>query len=253
MAGKPRLHGWKDKLILEEDRQRVLSHIIMHADDHYVREGGLAIHLADKAGLRAEEIANLRGDHCDISRAPYRLLIWGGKKRAKDHVDEVPVDSELVEIIRPRIESLRDPKDYVVGSRRTAYDRRYIYKLVKDIHRACELPSVLAVHSWRHTFITRCYQATKDLVWTSKMARHKNIQITMNYVHAAELLDEQEDNFAAMRALSAGKRTTTAHRTPDRNAQAFALQPRGGGKPSKKKAPKKVAKKTKTKKKGKRS
>lgn len=240
MPQKPRLHGWKDKLILEEDRQRVLAYLVANADDHYVREGALAIHLADKAGLRAEEIAKLQGAHCDIDRKPYRLLVWGGKKRAADHCDEIPIDDDLVNILRPRLAQLREPTDCVVGARREPYDRRYIYTLVKRIHEACELPSVLAVHSWRHTFITRCYRASKDLVWTSKMARHKNIQITMNYVHAAEMLDEQEANFAAMRALSAGK---TPQPTTRRNVnQSYGLIAGRGGKPRKKKAPQKKSK-----------
>ena len=243
MPAKPRLHGWKDKLILEEDRQRVLSYIIMHADNHYVREGGLSIHLADKAGLRADEIANLRGDHCDIGRPPYRILVWGGKKRGADEVDEVPIDSELAEILAPRLAEMREPTDFVVGARKDPYDRRYIYKLVKDIHRECELPSILAVHSWRHTFITRCYRATKDLVWTSKMARHKNIQITMNYVHAAEMLDEQDANFAAMRALSAGKKPAQ----PKRGTNSLAMLAGSASRPAKKKASKKKAKKRKRK------
>lgn len=250
MPQKPRLHGWKDKLILEEDRQRVLAYIDAHADEHAVREGGLAIHLADKSGLRAEEIANLRAEHCDVERRPYRILVWGGKKRAANEVDEIPVDSDLVEILAPRLASMRSPRDFVVGSRRAAYDRRYIYRLVKDIHFTCELPSVLAVHSWRHTFITRCYQATKDLVWTSKMARHKNIQITMNYVHAAELLDEQEQNFAAMRALSSGKKPEAKPRS--RATQSLTMLAGQSRRPRKKAPAKKAVKSAKKKGKGKR-
>lgn len=41
----------------------------------------------------------------------------------------------------------------------------------------------VTVHGCRHTGITNYYESTKDIVFTSKVARHSNISTTQRYIH----------------------------------------------------------------------
>jgi site-specific recombinase XerD len=50
----------------------------------------------------------------------------------------------------------------------------------------------VTVHGCRHTGITRYYDNTKDIIFTSKVARHSNISTTQRYIHMSK--EEYKNN-----------------------------------------------------------
>ncbi len=184
MPPRPKLIGDKDRLIAGPLRAKVLAHL---AKDK-ANPARIAILLADQAGLRCSEIVHLKISDCDLETPPYRLMIRGAKHRAKDHVDEQPIPDdlrdELLAWIRGR--GLATDSVYLVSQSFSPWSRQNVYRLVKAVHRACDVPSIYNVHSWRHGYGTRVYRATHDLVLAQRMLRHRSTQPTERYVHMVE-------------------------------------------------------------------
>ena len=132
------------------------------------------------------EVAHLRVKDCDLSREPYRVFVVGGKMRTADHVDEQPIPDDLATFLRAHIAGA-PPDAYVVGRRRVPFHRAYLHQLVKAAHRACRVPEVYNVHSWRHAYGTEVYRSTRDLVLTKRLMRHRETATTEKYVHMAEM------------------------------------------------------------------
>jgi integrase len=180
---RPKLIGDKDRLISGALRAKVLAHL---AKDK-AQPARLAILLADQAGLRCSEIVHLKVSDCDLEAPPYRLMIRGAKHRAKDHVDEQPIPDDLRDDLLVWIDGrAMGPDSYLVSDTAQPWSRQNVYRLVKAVHRACDVPSIYNVHSWRHGYGTRVYKATHDLVLTQRMLRHRSTQPTERYVHMVE-------------------------------------------------------------------
>jgi len=199
MPPRPKLVGDKDRLIPAALRAKVLAHVA----DKRGLPAGIAILLADQAGLRCSEIVNLRIADCDLDAPPYRLMIHGAKHRAKTHVDEQPIPDDLCRVLRERIARLRwgvaPPDDTcLISATRKPWSRQTVYRLVKSVHAACGVPAIYNVHSWRHGYGTRVYRATKDLILTQRMLRHRSTKPTERYVHMADADDRVKGLLGAL-------------------------------------------------------
>jgi integrase len=186
-VSRPKLVGDKDRLIPNKLRLKVLKYLAKQpakAPDQ-VRRVRIALLLADQAGLRAGEICNLLVSDCDLETEPYRLLIRGAKHRSKDHIDEQPIGADLQAALVAWI-GITPPENHVLTLRSSSYTRQHLHRLVKLVHRACGVPEIYNVHSWRHGYGTRIYKATKDLVLTQRLLRHRSTKPTERYVHMAE-------------------------------------------------------------------
>jgi integrase len=186
-VSRPKLVGDKDRLIPNKLRVKVLKYLAKQSPKapDQVHRVGIALLLADQAGLRAQEICNLLVSQCDLETEPYRLLIRGAKHRAKDHVDEQPIGQELRDQLVAWLE-LVPAENHVLTRRSKSYTRQHLHRLVKLVHRACGVPEIYNVHSWRHGYGTRVYKQTKDLVLTQRLLRHRSTKPTERYVHMAE-------------------------------------------------------------------
>lgn len=214
MGSRPRLHGDKDRLIPADLRDAVLAYLEDGDANPHAR---LAILLGDQAGLRIREACRLQVRDCDISRAPYRLMIRASKHRRDDHVDPQPIGKGLAKAIAAHLAAHmldRVPNRYVLGARVMPYTRQHLLALVKVVHRACALPEIYNFHSWRHGFGTRIYLETKDLVLTSRMLRHRSTKPTERYVHMAIAVAEMDNVLSAV-AATAGSRQKSP-KTPQR-------------------------------------
>lgn len=193
MPNKPRLIGDKDRLLLREDQDRLLHFLDAAVDDdpQQWEMPRRVILLALQSGLRASEIAALQIDHCDIGTRPYRILVWGGKKRDGTEVDEVVIPAALANDIAEWAEG-RAPDAPLIskcGGNRFV-TRQRIWQWVKGAFRECGLHHKFAVHTLRHRFVTSTWQATGDLLFTQKQARHRTLDMTTRYVHLAALETE---------------------------------------------------------------
>lgn len=188
MPARPKLIGDKDRLIPPALRTQVLAHLKAQSPSWPTHPcvALLVVRLALQAGLRVSEVAHLRVKDLDLVRAPYRIYVVGGKMRAKDHVAEVPIPPDLAQLLVTHVKGW-SPETYVVGGRPEPFHRAYLYQLVKAAHRACGVPEVYNVHSWRHAYGTEVYRQTKDLVLTKMLMRHRETTTTERYVHMAEL------------------------------------------------------------------
>ena len=188
MPARPKLIGDKDRLIPPALRAQVLAHLKAERPSWPAHPcvALLVVRLALQAGLRVSEVAHLRVKDLDLVRAPYRLYVVGGKMRAKDHVAEVPIPPDLAQLLTTHVQGA-SLDAYVMGLRPEPFHRAYLYQLVKAAHRACGVPEVYNVHSWRHAYGTEVYRKTKDLVLTKMLMRHRETTTTERYVHMAEL------------------------------------------------------------------
>lgn len=227
---RPKLVGDKDRLIPAELRAHVLAHAEARYRKHRLAPGCeprssaarnagslyFALQLADLAGLRISEVVKLQMRDCDVSRKPYRLMIRASKHRTAAHADEQPIGEELAALLRPWVTAARCYDRHVVGWRMRPYSRQWILHLCKEAHQACVVPSIYNFHSWRHGYGTRIYQATKDLVFTSRMLRHRSVKPTERYVHMSQSDDELDNVLAAIAQRPA--RAAKSTKSPQRQA-----------------------------------
>jgi integrase len=187
VPARPKLIGDKDRLIPADLRQKVFEYLGARPELALVR---MAIRLAFQAGLRASEICKLKVARCDIFRAPHRILVVGGKKREATHVDPQPIPAGLARDLAIWIKGWKlDVDSYVIGKggkHSTRYSRQWLWGRVKAVHRACRVPEVFGVHSWRHAYGTLMHQQTGDVLKTQRMMRHRQSTTTERYVHMAE-------------------------------------------------------------------
>lgn len=138
------------------------------------------ITLAAYAGLRASEIAAVRGDHLRRTGDGYLLVIPEGKG---GQPGSVPAHPLVVAAIGT------EP-----GERFPGWDGKYLSK------RTCEYLRRIGVahslHSFRHLYATRLYAATRDVLLVSRALRHANVATTAGYI-----LDESAALDRAVTAL----------------------------------------------------
>lgn len=130
--------------------------------------------LAAYAGLRAHDIAQLRGEHLMWDRTPPMVFVEdskGGKPRT------VPMGSQ-VERLRPWLPAHGWCFPYRDG-RPGHIPAHYVSKLCNDyLH---SLGTDATLHQLRHFFITKCYAVDRDLVVTQQLAGHESIATTRLY------------------------------------------------------------------------
>lgn len=219
MPHKPRLIGDKDRLLLREDQDRLLDFLADAADrdPRTWEQPRRVILLALQSGLRATEMTTLLIEHCDVASRPYRVLVWGGKKRDGSDVDEVVIPQALADNIQVWAGDRPGDAPLIAkcGGHRPV-TRQRIWQWVKAAFRACDLHPKFAVHTLRHRFVTSTWQATGDLLFTQKQARHRTLDMTTRYVHLAAL---ETEAMGAVDALGVG-----TPRTPRRSTDPVLLK-----------------------------
>lgn len=222
---RPRLVGYKDKLMRDEEVDALLEFLDRAAASgepvpgyiadnrrragrcrhsappcdppcwprqawrDYWRAARLAVRILLQSGLRCAEVAELQARDCDIGSRPYRLLVRGGKKRRADEVDAVLIPGDLADQLREWIaaEQLRDRDHLIRNSRGRRVSSRWVYELAKDPMRHLALNPKFATHHYRHRYATTLLQRTDgNLLFVQQQLRHRSLQPTSAYLHMAD-------------------------------------------------------------------
>jgi integrase len=140
--------------------------------------------LACMAGLRAMEIANIRGDWLEQGEEGWNLRVYGKG------------NTELVIPAHDKIVALIQSKN--TQGRLYYIEPAYLSQLANAEMRRLGIEtrnrrnkSRISLHSCRHYFATAIYSASgRDLILTSRVMRHSNPQTTLRY---ADLVNGDEN------------------------------------------------------------
>ncbi len=141
------------------------------------------------AGLRREELRQLTWARVDFERSVIKVV--GGKRRAKNESDEVPMLGDLKSILMQwrAVQSAAANgavRVYVICAVNKAGklkpDKPIASGTIYDLMR----PYEAMPHDARHTLVTSLLDKGVALHTTQKIARHKRGETTMQYAHAME-------------------------------------------------------------------
>lgn len=139
------------------------------------------------AGLRAMEIATVRGDWLEQHPEGYMLRVYGKGNTEK----LIPAHPRIVEIIQKHnvLGRLYTIKPHYLSHKACEEMRRLGIK-TKSRSTTPENPSRLSLHSCRHFFATQVLAASgNSLVLTSRVMRHASVNVTMRY---ADIVNGEE-------------------------------------------------------------
>lgn len=144
-------------------------------------------------GLRLAEVVSLRWD--DIDFLSEILMIREGKGM-KDRIlfikdnnwRGVDDKSALLEWKKRQTEELGALPEYVfttmsAHSSGNPLSDRYVQAMIRRYSRRAKIKKKISPHTLRHTFATRLYKHTKDIVVVQKALGHADLSTTMIYVH----------------------------------------------------------------------
>lgn len=189
---KPKLEKSLPKRISKDDAKRVLE-FAFHRNTrcHFQRYRDRAVlGLMIYAGLRAQEVLDLKMGHLDLER---RSLFIESGKGAKDRF--VPVSSTLSRYLREYLEDrarLKKDSIYVFTTLQGngCFTYRGLHRLVRMLRSATGID--FTPHRLRHTFATLMLEGGCDLFSLQKMLGHSHIQTTTIYLSAsAQMLQAQ--------------------------------------------------------------
>lgn len=168
---KPKLPPGKPRPIATSDLA-----VALHAANDPIRT---MLYLAAYAGLRACEIAPLRGEHLLLYDDPPTLIVVEGKGGA---TGSVPIGQVLLPILElaprrgllfPRIDGHPGPMS-----------RYRVCQLCNGHLHGLGIDATL--HQLRHWCLTEAYRATTNLRVVQKIARHRSSSTTDRYTYIAD-------------------------------------------------------------------
>lgn len=143
--------------------------------------------MACLAGLRAMEVATIRGDWLEEHPEGMMLRVHGKGKTEK----LIPAHPRIVEIIQKHnvLGRLYTVKPHYL-SRLACAEMRRLGITTKLRSVTAENPSRISFHSCRHFFATAVLAASgNSLVLTSRVLRHQSVNVTMRY---ADIVNGEE-------------------------------------------------------------
>jgi len=73
-----------------------------------------------------------------------------------------------------------------------ARSTRWVRWKFQEIKARADVRRPISYHALRHYFGTKCYQATKDLVFTQMQMRHASLATVQKYQHLVEAREKAE-------------------------------------------------------------
>ncbi|MEZ4667850.1 MAG: site-specific integrase [Anaerolineae bacterium] len=136
------------------------------------------------AGLRREELRQLKWEHVDFGGSVIRVM--GGKKRARNEYDEVPMLGDLKAILKRWQAAQGAGRVYVMCAIRKGghlgADRPLASGAVYELMR----PWDAIPHDARHTLVTNLLDKQVPVHTAQKIARHRRGETTLHYAHSLE-------------------------------------------------------------------
>lgn len=138
------------------------------------------IYVILNTGLRASEVINLRVKDVSITGSFYVLTVIGkGNKERK-----VLLENEVLEKYLSTI-NINDPQSLIFTNLKgNALHQSYLHRQIMHILDMTGIKTEKkGAHLLRHTFATRLYMQTKDLVLVQEIMGHGDINTTRIYTH----------------------------------------------------------------------
>lgn len=128
-------------------------------------------------GLRVSEVINL--ELKDIDSKNNKINI----RNAKGKIDRVVMlDYSILELMRKYWEEYKTKKYLVEGAKGDVYSAKSIQQIVQTAVKKLGITKKISSHSLRHSCFTQLIKNGTDLRTVQKLAGHKNINTTANYI-----------------------------------------------------------------------
>jgi site-specific recombinase XerD len=148
------------------------------------RRDRAVVYLLTYAGLRVEELSNLKLTDLDLEMKRIRV-VWKGNK-----VRTIPISNTLLQELHDWLKfrsEMANKKEYVADSPYVFYSQRSPQFSIRGIQTMIETYSTpkrkLTPHQFRHTFCKWMLKATgNDIEKVRRLAGHSNIATTSRYL-----------------------------------------------------------------------
>jgi site-specific recombinase XerD len=135
------------------------------------------IALMYSTGMRVSEICNLKISDIDSQNNCIKV------KKAKGDVDRVVMlDNSILNLLREYYNSYTPNVYLFIGAKGEKYSVRSIQKIIKQAANRCNINKNISTHSLRHSCFTHLIKQGVDIRSIQKLAGHKNITTTANYL-----------------------------------------------------------------------
>ena len=132
--------------------------------------------------LRVSEALNVRVK--DLNLEKKEINVVGGKKRAKNDIEPVPCNLQVLRQIK-RYAERNDlkPSDYIMFSNQGKQARReWVYRALNKLCKEAGIDKKVGTHTMRRSRATHLLSRGIPLEQVSKYLRHKNLSTTMEYL-----------------------------------------------------------------------
>ena len=132
--------------------------------------------------LRVSEALNVRVK--DLNLEKKEINVAGGKKRAKNDIEPVPCNLQVLRQIK-RYAERNDlkPSDYIMFSNQGKQARReWVYRALNKLCKEAGIDKKVGTHTMRRSRATHLLNRGIPLEQVSKYLRHKNLSTTMEYL-----------------------------------------------------------------------
>jgi len=130
------------------------------------------------AGLRLDEVRNLKWDELDIDRGLIHLKTTKGKRHRIVFLHE-----QIKQALS--VFGIKDKGAIFTSQRGTKYNKRTIQQIVKNSSKKAQIKKNVTPHTLRHSFATHLLEAGADIRYIQKLLGHKDLKTTQIYTHVA--------------------------------------------------------------------
>lgn len=135
------------------------------------------ITLMYSGALRVSEVVNLKISDIDAKNNKINI------RQAKGKIDRfIPMNDKLVKILRDYWHEYKCSEFLFEGSKGGKYSVSSIQKIIKEAVGKLKINKRISTHSIRHSAITHLIKNGVNLRVVQKLAGHKNINTTANYI-----------------------------------------------------------------------
>lgn len=139
------------------------------------------IALMYSCALRVSEVINMRLKDIDSKNQMINV------RQAKGGVDRVvPLDSSILHLLRRYWENYRMTEFLFEGAKGGRYSSTSVQNIIKKAAKKAGINKKISTHSLRHSSITQMVKNGVDLRSIQKIAGHKNINTTANYIRLSD-------------------------------------------------------------------
>lgn len=171
---RPKIEQKQPDVLSTEEFQRLINTIIN-------LKHKAIICLMYSCGLRVSEAINLSVK--DIDSSNNKLIIRDGKGKI-DRI--VMLDQAILVLLREYWHTYQTSKYLFEGSKGGKYSDRSVQNIIKKAVKLAGITKRISTHSLRHSCFTQLIKNGVDLRTVQKIAGHKNINTTANYIRISD-------------------------------------------------------------------